>query len=995
MKSLLISIMGEEAEDIFKSVSVNIITMTETKYDGESFNKIGALVWAKLRIKCPDVADVLSLMSLTMQVSEDPIDFISRIKEIWHQELGDKCNATEWNSGLFYHMFKKGLPDDVQDKLDGIVAMEAKPLAEIQDHIIHFFKKRGSGLEPVCNLQAWTQDSYYQEGDRLLGGVFVVHSEYSSPELTFTEEPKPISCEGFHIRFYRDVLAMVFATQEINRSPDLLPNITLGFQIFDSCTFQTRAIQGLLEVLTGKQQQVPGYHCSPHSMPLGLVGEILSSTSVPLGRISGLFHFPQISYGSTLSTLSDKLQFPSFLRTVPSSTFQNTALAWLMGYFGWTWIGMIISDDEVGMVGGQSMKRVIERNGGCVAFMEKVHLSYPRAKILSIVKVSQRHGVKVIILHSPEVHVKMLMEAFYSQNVTDKVFAFSASFTVTLGLFPRQTWPLFNGSLAIVLHFTNMPGFEEFLTHLHPLRDPSDTFIKLFWEKAFNCKWPDTNVTQVTTNTEKDGRPLPCSENLTLHKMVAHLFELDDLGSTYHTYLAVYALAHALDSLMKCKPGQGLFFNGECADVNNIQPWQVLHYVRQINVTLNNGAKLYFDVNGDALSAYDILNVQILGDDDIRLVKVGRYDSQQGKEVQINTTSILWADHNQIPRSVCSEKCPPGYRRAPREGQPVCCFECIPCSQGEITSSTDRDECMKCPDEQWSNEKHDDCVQKVREFLSFEEPLGLTLTISAVFLTFITCFVLGVFIRYKDTPIVKANNRGLSYLLLTSLMLCFLCSFIFIGLPQTLTCMLRQTVFGVIFSISVSSVLAKTIVVVIAFKATHPNGQTRRWLASKTPNCIVLVSSLIQVLICLFWLVKSPPFEEMNIVAYKEKIIIECNEGDSIFFYCMLGYMGLLATVSFIVAFLSRNLPGSFNEAKLITFSMLVFVSVWISFIPAYLSTRGKCMVAVEVFAILCSSAGLLGCIFFPKCYSILVRPERNTRHNLIGKRHFGSIKSI
>ncbi|XP_078515272.1 extracellular calcium-sensing receptor-like [Lissotriton helveticus] len=869
---------------------------------------------------------------------------------------------------------------------------------------------KGRGLEPICNLQAWTQDSYYHEGDRLLGGVFVVHSEYSSPELTFTEEPKPISCEGFHIRFYRDVLAMVFAIEEINRSPDLLPNITLGFQIFDSCTSQTRAIQGLLEVLTGKQQQVPGYHCSPHSMPLGLVGEILSSTSVPLARISGLFHFSQhlkqngfcvcryddafkkISYGSVLSTLSDKLQFPSFLRTVPSSTFQNIALARLMGYFGWTWIGIIISDDEVGMLGGQSMKRVIEQNGGCVAFMEKVHLSYPRAKILSIVKVSQRHDVKVIIVHSSEVHVKMLMEAFYSQNVTDKVFVFSASFTVTLGLFPRQTWPLFNGSLAIVLHFTNMPGFKEFLTHLHPLRDPSDKFIKLFWEKAFNCKWPDTNGTQVTTNTEKDGRPLPCSENQTLHKMVTHLFELDDLGSTYHTYLAVYALAHALDSVMSCKPGQGPFVNGECADVNNIQPWQVLHYVRKVNVTLNIGADLYFDMNGDALSAYDILNIQILSNGDIRLVKVGSYDSQKGEEVQVNTTSILWAEDNQIPRSVCSEKCPPGYRRAPREGQPVCCFECIPCSQGEI--SDPGDECIKCPIDQWSNEKRDQCIQKVREFLSFEEPLGLTLTTSAVFLTFITCSVLGVFLRYKDTPIVKANNRGLSYLLLTSLMLCFLCSFIFIGLPQTFTCMLRQTVFGVIFSISVSSVLAKTIVVVIAFKSTHPNGQTRRWLASKTPNCTVLISSLIQVLICLFWLVKSPPFAEMNIVTYKEKIIIECNEGDSIFFYCMLGYMGLLAIVSFIVAFLSRNLPGSFNEAKLITFSMLVFVSVWISFIPAYLSTRGKYMVAVEVFAILCSSAGLLGCIFFPKCYIILVRPERNIRNKLIGKRRFGSIKS-
>ncbi|KAJ1121397.1 hypothetical protein NDU88_009506 [Pleurodeles waltl] len=208
-----------------------------------------------------------------------------------------------------------------------------------------------------------------------------------------------------------------------------------------------------------------------------------------------------------------------------------------------------------------------------------------------------------------------------------------------------------------------------------------------------------------------------------------------------------------------------------------------------------------------------------------------------------------------------------------------------------------------------------------------------------------------------------------------------------------LTCMLRQIMFGVIFSISVSCVLGKTVLVVLAFKATNPCSSARKWLGPKTPICIVFVCSLVQTVICTAWLLASPSFPELNMKSYNEKIIFECNEGDTIFFYCMLGYLGLLATVSFIVAFLSRNLPGSFNEAKLITFSMLVFVSVWISFIPAYLSTRGKYMVAVEVFAILCSSAGLLGSIFFPKCYIILMRPENNTRQHLVGKSHEPKMK--
>ncbi|XP_078515269.1 extracellular calcium-sensing receptor-like [Lissotriton helveticus] len=843
---------------------------------------------------------------------------------------------------------------------------------------------RVRALLPACKLQTLKLNSFVRDGDLILGGVLLVHSEYTSPELTFKEVPQPISCKGFTIRYYRDLLAMLFAIEEINRTPDLLPNITLGFRIFDTCASQNRALQGLLEELSGKSDPMPGYNCNLKSIPVGLLGEVLSSTSISLARISGPLHFPVISYGSLLSTLSDKTQFPSFLRTVPSNTFQMPALAQLMRFFGWTWIGLIISDDELGMLGGQSLKRLIEKNEGCVAFMEKIHLSYSTAKLAKVIEIAKRHTVKVIIVHSPEVHMKKVMEVFFALNVMDKVFVFSASFTFSHALFPRNTWTLFNGSLILNLHFSQMPGFEWFLTNLNPLQDSNIEFIKLFWEEAFNCKWPGSNTTEIMTEMENSGIQVSCSENQTLHKMAAFLFEFNDLSVSYHIYQAVYALAHAMNSLISCKPGQGPFSNSGCADINNFQPWQVLHYVKNINVTLDIGGDIHFDVNGDPLSDFDIANLQVFDGDDIQLINVGFYRSQQGEEVHVNTKNILWADNNQIPRSVCREECLPGYRRTGIEGQPVCCFDCVPCAQGEI-SVTGRDECMKCPDDKWSNENHDHCIQKVTEFLSFEEPLGLTLTIFAVFLTLITSLVLGVFIKYRDTPIVKANNRGLSYLLLASLMLCFLCSIIFVCRPQKLTCMLRQTVFGVIFSVSVASVLAKTIVVVIVFKATNPSSSARKWLGSKTPTCIVFVSSLIQIVICVVWLVKSPPFAELNMVSYKEKLIVQCNEGGAIFFYCMLGYMGLLATVSFVVAFVSRNLPGSFNEAKLITFSMLVFVSVWLSFLPAYLSTRGKYMVAVEVFAILCSSAGLLGCIFFPKCYIILRRPEINTRHNLIG----------
>ncbi|XP_074146626.1 vomeronasal type-2 receptor 26-like [Sminthopsis crassicaudata] len=407
---------------------------------------------------------------------------------------------------------------------------------------------------------------------------------------------------------------------------------------------------------------------------------------------------------------------------------------------------------------------------------------------------------------------------------------------------------------------------------------------------------------------------------------------------SYNIYNAVYAVAWALHEILMKRSEKRSLGNEESLLPH---PWQLHSYLKNTQFK-------------------DVVGEQVFVDENRR-------------------TEAQYAIMNYVPSAVCTASCPAGFRKLPLEGKPPCCFSCSPCSEGEISSHRDAEQCQKCPEDEYPNEQRDYCLPKTVTFLDVNEPWGKAGTAVALSLSLLTALVLWVFVKFQDTPIVQANNRNLSYLLLTSLSSCFLCSLLFVGRPTTASCLFRQTVFAVVFTVAVSSILAKTIIVVLAFRVTRPGSRMRIFLHSRVPYCVVLICSGIQVLFCAIWLGTSPPFPEADTHSESRHIILTCNEGSAFAFYCVLGYMGFLALGSFTIAFLARNLPDAFNEAKFITFSMLVFCSVWISFLPTYQSSKGKAVMIVEIFSILASSIGLLGCIFIPKCFVILLTSWENT----------------
>ncbi|XP_060548589.1 vomeronasal type-2 receptor 26-like [Pantherophis guttatus] len=539
----------------------------------------------------------------------------------------------------------------------------------------------------------------------------------------------------------------------------------------------------------------------------------------------------------------------------------------------------------------------------------------------------------------------------------------------------------FHGALHFKDHTGDVPEFSHSLLSLDPFNSQGDIFLLQWWERVFDCKfYRRGKIPKVEEKT--------CTGTENLQTLPAFIFQTSMTGDSYNVYNAIYALAHALHTMYESGARPAMMRLGK--RISNVQSWKVLPYLRNVHFNNSAGDEVSLSENGLGSAGYDLLNWIFFPNQSFVPMKVGQIDHgpPPGQDFTVNSDAIVWAT-KKVPFARCSMKrCHAGERRSVPEGKQVCCYQCALCPDGTISNQTDATHCEPCPEDQYPCKDKNYCIAKKLHFLSYQDNLGYTLASLALSLSVISLAVLMIFHKHHDTPIVKANNRDLTYILLVSLLLCFLCSFLFIGQPGKFTCLLRQTAFAILFSLAVSSVLAKTVIVVLAFMATKPGNRTRKLLGKPLTNSIVFGCPLVQAVLCATWLINSPPFPNLDFHSLIGEIILECNEGSGLMFYAVLSYLGVLALISFTVAFLARKLPDSFNEAKFITFSMLVFCSVWITFLPTYLSIKGKSMVAVEIFSILASGAGLLACIFFPKCYIILLRPDLNCRENIMRQKN-------
>ncbi|XP_071995642.1 G-protein coupled receptor family C group 6 member A-like isoform X2 [Engystomops pustulosus] len=741
-------------------------------------------------------------------------------------------------------------------------------------------------------------------GDIIIGGLFAVHGKMVNSAKGYPQRPAIQNCEGFEIQGFLQLLAMAHAIEMVNNS-SLIPGIKLGYEIYDTCSEATLAVSAALRFLSTYNTSVEqlAFKCnySDYTPKVkAVIGDSYSEVSIAVARLLNTQLIPQISHSSSAEILSDKFRFPAFLRTIPNDSYQTRAMAKLIHFSGWNWIGIIIMDDDYGRSALESFGLQAVKINVCIAFKEIIpaHLSDSTIQTRideAVNKILSETRVNVIVAFlKPSLLLKLFRKAM--EKKIKKTWIASDSWSISSGISSMPNLQSIGKIVGFTFKSGDTTSFRDYIANLNQQKFEMNRLLDQYAILLSDCpKMKYTELYGCVSNYSKEATFNP-SMVKTKSLRVDFLSATVNPGLVYSTQLAVLAIAHAI---------QKLCLERNCKNPNAFAPWEKI-------------------------------------------------------------------------RSRCSDECKPGQMKKTSASQHTCCYECVACPENHYTSHSDMGYCMPCNNKtHWSPVNSSVCFLKKVEFLRWDDGLAIVLLI-ITFVGMFAIFAIGIlFAKNFDTPVVKASGGILCYVILFSILISFVSAIFFIGKPAEFKCKVRQTIFGISFTVVVACILLKSIKILLAFTFEPRVHSILKFLYK--PFTLVFVCTGFQVMICTTWLIFWSPYIKENF-SLQKTIILECKEGSTVAFGIMLGYIAVLAFACFIFAFRGRKLPENYNEAKFITFGMLIYFIAWITFIPIYATTFGIYLPAVEMIVILISNYGILSCTFLPKCYIILYKQDTNTK---------------
>nr|XP_015197285.1 PREDICTED: metabotropic glutamate receptor 5 isoform X2 [Lepisosteus oculatus] len=530
------------------------------------------------------------------------------------------------------------------------------------------------------------------------------------------------------------------------------------------------------------------------------------------------------------------------------------------------------------------------------------------------------------------------------------------------------------GGITIKLQSADVKWFDDYYLKLKPDMNLRNPWFPEFWQHRFQCRLkghPQENTKYNRTCTKKES-------------LRQHYVQDTKMGFVIN---AIYSMAYGLHNMQQALcPG----YAGLCDAMKPIDGRKLLDFLMKTNFTGVSGEGILFDENGDSPGRYEIMNFKKMGKDYYDYINVGSWDNSG---LKIDDAEI-WANKNTIMKSVCSEPCDKGQIKVIRKGEVSCCWTCTPCKDNEFVF--DEYTCRACELGSWPTYDLTGCDPIPVEYLRWGDPEPIAAVVFSCLGLLATFFVTFIFIMYRDTPVVKSSSRELCYIILAGICLGYLCTFCLIAKPHVIYCYLQRVGIGLSPAMSYSALVTKTnrIARILAGSKKKICTKKPRFMSACAQLVIAFILICIQLSIIVALFIMEPPKVIHDYPSIKEVNLI-CNT-TNLGVVAPLGYNGLLILSCTFYAFKTRNVPANFNEAKYIAFTMYTTCIIWLAFVPIYFGSNYK--IITMCFSVSLSATVALGCMFVPKVYIILAKPERNVRSafttSTVVRMHVGDGKS-
>nr|XP_015192572.1 PREDICTED: taste receptor type 1 member 1-like [Lepisosteus oculatus] len=792
------------------------------------------------------------------------------------------------------------------------------------------------------------EDSDFKlQGDYILGGLFQIH--FALNEDTPSIHPEDLQCSrlNFLPSGYQQLQVMRFAVEEINNSTSLLPNVSLGYEIFDYCS-RTQNFPAVFDLLsTNGSVPVRNTIREYHPKIISVTGPFGSTKTITIAPLLMSSFVPMVTYGATSTQLSDKIKFPSFFRTVPSDKHQVGLIVRLLRMFKWNWVAFIGGDSDYSRDALQFFSEEIPSANICLAYQGTVTRTAP--EIDEMIDVIDDLQIGVIVLFAEQSDVTLFIQQAVKRNVRNKVWIASEAWSLNQQLLSSAGIDSIGTVIGITIQgLGTLPGFKEFVSRTMTRR------------KTQTCP-----SEQRVSPMETCNQLCPQCSGVTPQDIIN-----EDPTYSFSIYSAVYAIAHSLHQALQCS------VNG-CSGSGPVYPYMVFEKLKKVSFTLY-GHTIEFDEYGDPSPYYEIVVWDKTSPELFK--KIGSYSPQTQPEFILNKSLIHWHTNGVVPVSVCSPECPLGYKKS-QVGHHECCFECEACPNGTYVNYTaDPSTCNKCEVDEWAEEGSSYCQKRILVYLDYTELLSIGLMLSASFLISISAAVAIVFACSFNTPVVKSAGGKMCFFMLGCLTVSCCSVFFYLGIPGREKCLLRNPVFVVFYTACLSCLAVRSFQIVCIFKMAAKLPKAYDFWVKHNGQWLTIMSCVgIQVILCAIWIGVEGPQPLNNTATYEDQIIFHCSMGNEVAFNIVIMFVGFLSIACFIFSYMGTDLPKNYNEAKSITFSLLIFFLSWISFLTAYMVHKGKYIQAINAISVLASLYGIVFGYFIPKCYIILYKPEKNT----------------